>query len=40
MILGYARVSTNDQNLDGHCDALSAAAGAERIFADTITGSR
>ena len=37
MILGYARVSTKDQNLDGQRDAL-ATAGAERIFADTITG--
>lgn len=37
MILGYARVSTRDQNLDGQRDAL-ADAGAERIFADTITG--
>src|SRR6056297_1085273 len=37
MILAYARVSTKDQNLDGQRDAL-AAAGAERIFADTITG--
>ena len=37
MILGYDRVSTKDQNLDGQRDALSA-AGAERIFADTITG--
>lgn len=37
MILGHARVSTKDQNLDGQLDAL-AAVGAERIFADTITG--
>jgi len=37
VILGYARVSTKDQNLDGQRDAL-AAAGAERVFADTITG--
>ena len=37
MILGYARVSTADQQLDSQLDALST-AGAERIFADTITG--
>ena len=37
MILGYARVSTADQSLDGQRDALRA-AGAGRLFADTVTG--
>ena len=39
MILGYARISTSDQSLDGQTDALTA-AGAERIFADTISGTK
>ncbi|MGP5083048.1 recombinase family protein [Corynebacterium variabile] len=37
-IVGYARVSTTDQNLDRQTDRLTA-AGAQRIFTDTITGS-
>ena len=38
MIIGYARVSRTDQNLDAQLDALID-VGAERIFADKITGS-
>ncbi|MTH80136.1 recombinase family protein [Paracoccus aestuariivivens] len=38
MILGYARVSTADQKLDSQQDALRA-VGAEKVFADVITGS-
>lgn len=39
MILGYARVSTDDQKLDAQIDAL-AATGAERIYAERISGSK
>jgi len=37
IIVGYTRVSTQDQNLHSQIDALTV-AGAERIFSDKITG--
>ncbi|MBW3245449.1 recombinase family protein [Epibacterium sp. DP7N7-1] len=39
MIIGYARVSTTDQNLDAQTDALTA-AGAERLFSERISGAK
>jgi DNA invertase Pin-like site-specific DNA recombinase len=39
MRLGYARVSTGDQNLDGQCQRLSA-AGCEKLFEEKISGTR
>jgi DNA invertase Pin-like site-specific DNA recombinase len=37
MIVGYARVSTDGQTLDAQQSALSA-AGAERVFAEKVSG--
>jgi DNA invertase Pin-like site-specific DNA recombinase len=39
MLIGYARVSTYDQNLDLQRDALQT-AGCERVFEDMVSGAK
>jgi DNA invertase Pin-like site-specific DNA recombinase len=39
MLIGYARVSTDDQNLDLQRDALTK-SGCERLFEDQLSGAR
>ncbi len=39
MIIGYARVSTSDQNLDSQIDALSE-AGCEKLFLERASGAK
>ena len=39
MLIGYARVSTDDQNLNLQRDALEK-AGCEEIYTDTVSGTK
>src|SRR5260221_789268 len=39
MLIGYARVSTQDQTLDLQTDALTR-AGCEKLFTDTMSGAK
>ena len=39
MLIGYARVSTQDQNLELQCEALTK-AGCKKVFEDKVSGTR
>ena len=39
MLLGYARVSTNDQNLDLQLDALRS-HGCKKFYSDIVSGAK
>jgi DNA invertase Pin-like site-specific DNA recombinase len=39
MLIGYARISTGSQNLDGQIDRLEQ-AGCQRIFQEVASGSK
>ena len=39
MLIGYARISTDDQNLNLQKDALQQ-AGCEKIYSDRISGAK
>ncbi|BAZ11394.1 resolvase domain protein [Calothrix sp. NIES-4071] len=39
MLIGYARISTDDQNLNLQLDALQQ-AGCEKIYTDRISGAK
>jgi DNA invertase Pin-like site-specific DNA recombinase len=39
MIIGYARVSSTDQDYDGQIERLKA-VGCDRVFSEKVSGSR